>query len=70
MHCVRRAYSFTIMRYDENGLTAATALEREIENGRPGAAYRVVAMGFPFEVIKGEDNRSKLMREVLKFLGL
>lgn len=62
--------SFTIMRYDENGLTAATALEREIENGRPGAAYRVVAMGFPFEVIKGEDNRSKLMREVLKFLGL
>lgn len=59
--------SFTIMRYDENGLTAATALERVLESGK-GGSYRVVAMGFPFEVVRDESCRVKLMREVLDFL--
>ena len=31
--------------------------------------YRVFAMGFPFEVINGEDNRAHLMRDILQYLS-
>lgn len=57
--------AFTIMRYEENNLTAATAMERM---GSFGRSYRVVAAGFPFETIIGEDTRSALMKEFLSFL--
>lgn len=58
--------SFTIMRYDENGLTAAIAMER---TGGYGGTYRVVAAGFPFETIQGEKDRAALMTDILKFLS-
>ena len=57
--------AFTIMRYEENNLTAATAMERM---GSFGRSYRVVAVGFPFETIIGEETRSALMKEFLSFL--
>ncbi len=57
--------AFTIMRYEENGLTAATALERV---SPPRLPYRVVAFGFPFETIHGEQERNSLMTDILKFL--
>lgn len=57
--------SFPIMRYDENRLVAATAMERMGAYGQP---YRVVVAGFPFETIKGEKERNALMNEILKFL--
>lgn len=57
--------AFAIMRYEDTGLTAATALERV---SPPGLPYRVVAFGFPFETIHGEHERRELMTDVLKFL--
>ena len=57
--------AFAIMRYEENGLTAATALERV---SPPKLPYRVVALGFPFETIHGEHDRSTLMTDILRFL--
>lgn len=57
--------AFTVMRYDENGLTAATAMERLAASGR---SYRVLAMGFPFETIHGEKDRTNLMVDILRFL--
>lgn len=58
----------TIMRYDENGLSAAVALERAFENGGSLVSYRVVSMGFPFETIKGESQRNRLMKDIMTFL--
>ena len=57
--------AFAIMRYEENGLTAATALERV---SPPKLPYRVVALGFPFETIHDEHDRSTLMTDILRFL--
>lgn len=59
----------TIMRYDENGLSAAVALERAFESGSGLVSYRVVAMGFPFETIKGESERTRLMKDIMTFLS-
>ncbi len=56
------------MRYDENGLSAAVALERAFENGGSLVSYRVVSMGFPFETIKGESQRNRLMKDIMTFL--
>lgn len=61
--------AYTVMRYDENGLTAATALQRDMETEKGLKTYRVFAMGFPFEVINGEDNRAHLMRDILQYLS-
>ncbi len=49
----------TIMRYTENNLVAGTCYA-------PGA-YRTVVIGFPFETIKTDASRSRLMRQVLSF---
>ncbi len=51
--------SATILRYDENNLIAGVAYAPE--------EYRTVAIGFPFETIKTEKDRNKLMKEVLDF---
>lgn len=59
--------SFAIMKYDENGMTAATAMEREPVGG--GAAYKVVALGFPFEAIESENCRNTLMSDVIGFFN-
>lgn len=67
-----------IMRYDENGLCAATAMVRPVPTPADGAAaspylchnavYRTVVMGFPFESILSPETRTTLMRELLTFL--
>ncbi len=59
----------TVMRYDENGLSAAVALDRVFEAGSGLASYRVVSMGFPFETIKEESSRNRLMKDILDFLS-
>lgn len=48
-----------ILRYTENDYIAATAYD-------PGT-HRAVTMGFPFETIKGERGREKLMGQILQF---
>jgi len=58
----------TIMRYEENGLSAAVALEKVFENGSSVSSYRVVSMGFPFETVKGEAARNRLMERLMDFL--
>ena len=59
----------TVMRYEENGLSAAVAMERAFETPSGVSSYRVVAMGFPFETITGEKARHNLMADILKFLS-
>lgn len=49
----------TFMRYTENNLIAGTAYD----NGN----YRTVVIGFPFETIKGEDDRISLMGQIMDF---
>ncbi len=57
-----------VMRYDENGFPAATALERRMP--RPdGRAYRAVCFGFPFESVEGAEERAQIMKETLNFLN-
>ena len=62
------AHSVTVMRYDENGLPAAVASEKTVETPHGRADYRVFAMGFPFETIRGADSRALLMKDIVKFL--
>ncbi len=50
----------TVMRYGENNLVAATAMSDK--------NYRTFVAGFPFETIRGEQNRDLLMRQILDFL--
>ncbi|NDV78109.1 xanthan lyase [Dysgonomonas sp. 511] len=50
--------SFTFLRYSENGLSAAVASSGE---------YKTVVAGFPFESIKGKDERKAFMKGVLDF---
>ncbi len=50
---------FAVMRYIENGRTAAVAAD--------GAA-RTFVMGFPFETISDEGRRDRLMRDAVDFL--
>ena len=51
----------TIMRYTENNLSAGVAWQ-----GR----YRTIALGFPFETIRSEDSRNKLMSQILLFFNM
>jgi N-acetylmuramoyl-L-alanine amidase len=62
--------AFTFMRYDETGMTAASAFENTVTTATGKTTYRVVAIGFPFEIIDGENTRTQLMREVLKYFKL
>ena len=50
---------YTVMRYDENSMSAAVAYKGE---------YRAVVAGFPFETIAKRDERTQLMRRILTFL--
>ena len=59
----------TIMRYDENGLSAGVAYSRPIATSTSRYAdSRVVSMGFPFETIRGAKARNRLMADVMHFL--
>ena len=60
--------SAAVMRYDENGLPAAVASEKMVETPHGSAAYRVFAMGFPFETVRGEQARARLMADIMAFL--
>ena len=51
--------AFSVMRYDDDGGTAAVAC---------GAAGRTFVAGFPFETIRDGLQRDRLMRDVLAFL--
>lgn len=51
--------SFAVMRYAETGLTAAVANDGE---------RRTFVMGFPFETLRSEEQRDRLMQDVLRFL--
>ncbi len=50
-----------LLRYGGNQFGAAIGYKK---------TYGVVAMGFPFETIHTERDRSELMRGVLDFLGV
>ena len=50
---------YTVMRYNENSMSAAVAYKGE---------YRAVVAGFPFETISKRDERTQLMRRILTFL--
>ena len=52
---------FTICRYTENNISAAVAYSGK---------YKTCAFGFPFETIKSEKDRNKIMESVLLFLSL
>ena len=54
------ARGFTVLRYAENNFSAGIAYNT--------GTYRIVAFGFPFETIKCETERNRLMRSVLEFL--
>ncbi len=51
--------AFEVLRYTDNGTTAATAY---------AGANRLWVMGFPFEAITDEQQRDKLMFDILNFL--
>ena len=47
------------MRYKENNIGAATAYN--------GTDYKTVIIGFPIEVVCGEDARTELLGKVMDF---
>ncbi|MCY1719462.1 fibronectin type III domain-containing protein [Prolixibacteraceae bacterium Z1-6] len=49
----------TIFRYSENNVSAGVLYKGD---------YKVVALGFPYESVKGDNARNKLMNEILKML--
>ncbi|HNW59566.1 MAG TPA: xanthan lyase [bacterium] len=51
--------SRTILRYGENQFSAATAFKK---------GHAVVALGFPFEALRGDAERDALMRAIINFL--
>lgn len=51
--------SFTIFRYSENNLGAGIAYSGN---------YKTCILGFPFEAIKGSDERDLLMHNILSFM--
>jgi hypothetical protein len=51
--------AITLLRYSENNMSAGVAFR---------GAYSVVAMGFPFETIKGQETRDKIMDKTLNYL--
>ncbi|MDX8340126.1 fibronectin type III domain-containing protein [Draconibacterium sp. IB214405] len=50
----------TIFRYGENGISAGVLYK---------STYKSVVLGFPFESVKGQEQRDLLMREILKMLN-
>ncbi len=54
------AESKTLIRYNENNMSAGV-----IYQGK----YKVVALGFPFETILGENQRDSIMAKILDFLN-
>ncbi len=50
----------TIFRYAENGISAGVYSENN---------YKSLVLGFPFESVKGRNERDALMREILKMLN-
>lgn len=51
--------SESLLRYSENQISAAVGYKNE---------YGVVAFGFPFETILGDDARQEIMMHILKYL--
>jgi len=50
-----------LLRYSENEFSAGAGYKKE---------YGVAAFSFPFEVIIGEEMRGRILKDVLKYLGL
>ena len=53
------ARGYTVCRYADNNLSAAVAAD--------AGTYKICTLGFPFETIKEENERNKLMEAVLRF---
>ena len=51
--------AMTLIRYRENNASAAVAFR---------GAYRLIAMGFPFETIMDPSTRDQMMKEILSYL--
>ena len=51
-----------VLRYVENDYAAGTAYSDK--------SHRAVVIGFPFETIKGEDSRDRLMKQIMQFLSI
>ncbi len=51
--------AFTVMRYADNNISAAVAYR--------GDDYRTVVLGFPIEVVEGQDKRTELLGNILEF---
>ena len=50
--------AYTIFRYSENNLSAGVAYK---------GSYKTCVLGFPFESLKIQSEREKLMKGVLEF---
>ncbi len=55
--------AYTCFRYSENNLPAGVVF-----GGNETDKWRTVVLGFPFESIKGETQRDKMMMQVLNYL--
>lgn len=53
--------SIPILKYSENNIIAGTIYKNE---------YGVVALGFPFETIIGQQNRDEVMKKILELLKI
>ena len=51
--------AFTVMRYADDNISAAVAYR--------GDDYRTVVLGFPIEVVEGQDKRTELLGHILEF---
>lgn len=51
--------AFTVMRYADNNISAGIAYA--------GDDYRAVVLGFPIEVVEGQDKRTELLGNILAF---
>lgn len=58
------ACAYTAFRYFENNLSAGIVF-----GGSEKDHYRTVVLGFPFEAVKGQSDRDKLMKTILQFLN-
>ena len=55
--------AYTCFRYSENNLPAGVVF-----GGNDTDHWRTVVLGFPFESIKGEAQRDKMMQQILQYL--
>lgn len=58
------ACAYTAFRYPENNLSAGIVF-----GGSDKDKYKTVVLGFPFESLKGQTEREKLMKTILEFLA-